>query len=83
MKYTSKEAIEIIQKEFENAPHTIDDMLGNAACNRKIKQFISACRFESLPEKECRDTLFKLFDEYNVSMNNKSEVSELIYRYYK
>ena len=29
-----------LQKEFERMPHTKHDLLGNAACGRKIKELI-------------------------------------------
>lgn len=83
MQYTVKEAIEILRVEFHDAPYTIDDMLGNAACGRKIEQLISACKYENQTEKECRETLLDILDEYGVSMENKSDVSLLISKCYK
>ena len=83
MQYTVEEAIEILRAEFQDEPHTIDEMLGNAACERKIKQFLSACRYENRAEKDCRETLLGILNEYGASMNNKSEVSILISKYYK
>ena len=78
MNYTIEEITEKLRAEFQDIPHTIEDMLGNAACNRKIRQFIATYRNENRSKSECRDALWEIFDEFGVSRANKIEVSQLL-----
>lgn len=82
MRYTIEEISEILRAEFQDAPHAIDDMLGNAICNKKIRKFIATYRNENRSKSECQEALWKIFDEFGVSMANKIEASELLKNLY-
>ena len=75
--YTIEEITDTLRDEFQNAPHAIDDMLGNAICNKKIRKFIATYRNENRSKSECREALWKIFDEFGVSMANRVEVTDL------
>ncbi len=42
-----------LYEEFENMPHTRYDLLGNAACGRKIRNLITAYIVEQKQQSEC------------------------------
>ena len=78
MYYTIEEITKKLREEFQDAPYSTEDMLGNAACNRKIRQFIATYRNENRSKSECQEALWKIFDEFEVSRANKIRVSELL-----
>lgn len=53
--------------EFERMPHTRYDLLGNAACGRKIKRLIIAYILERAESSTCKDEIKSLMIEFGVS----------------
>ena len=57
----------ILIQELENMPHTRYDLLGNAACGRKIKNVIKAYILEHFEQSICMSELKSLMIESGVS----------------
>lgn len=70
--------------EFEMMPHTRKDLLGNAACARKIKDLIMSFVKENAEESTCKDEMKSLMIESGVSEENfEKEIIPEINVYYK
>ena len=75
---------ENLQEEFERMPHTQYDLLGNAACNRKIRALIMAYISDGATLSTCGDEIKSLMIESGVSVDNfEKEIMPEITVYYK
>lgn len=70
--------------EFERMPHTRRDLLGNAACDRKIRGLILAYILEGILQNTCEaETRTLMIDSGVLEENFKKEIIPLINAYYK
>ena len=73
-----------LREEFERMPHTQYDLLGNAACSRKIRALIMAYILESAMLSTCRDEVKSLMIDSGVSEKIfEKEIMPEISVYYK
>ena len=73
-----------LREEFERMPHTQYDLLGNAACSRKIRAVIMAYVSDGVMLSTCRDEVKSLMVDSGVSEENfEKEIMPEIVGYYK
>ncbi len=73
-----------LQEEFERMPHTQYDLLGNAACKRKIEALIMSYISNDATLSTCKDEVKSLMIESGVSPENfEKEIMPEIAVYYK
>lgn len=73
-----------LQEGFERMPHTQYDLLGNAACSRKIRTLIMTYIMESATLSTCRDEVKSLMINSGVSEKSfEKEIVPEISVYYK
>ena len=79
-----EEAKQNLRDELENMPHTRNDLLGNAACGRKIRALIVAQILDGATISICIDEMKSLMLEYGVIADkfNKEIIPEISV-YYK
>ena len=71
-------------EEFENMPHSRYDLLGNAACGRKIRAFIIANINEHIPQGDCTAEMRTLMiDSGVVEENFEKDIAPYIDTYFK
>ena len=68
-----EEAKQKLREELECMPHTRFDLLGNAACGRKIRNIIIAYIFKDISQSECTDEIKALMIESGVLEKNFEE----------
>ena len=77
-------AKESLREEFERMPHTRYDLLGNAACNRKIRAVIMAYVSEGVMVSTCKDEVKSLMADSGISEEDfEKEIMPEIVGYYK
>ena len=73
-----------LRNEFELMPHTQYDLLGNAACSRKIRLLITAYILDGIAQNTCRDEIKSLMIDSGVSDDSfEKEIMPEIAAYYK
>ena len=73
-----------LREEFQNMPHTRTELLGNAACERKIRSVIIAHIIKGDLKGECIQSMKDLMIEEGVSKDSfKVEIDPYIDLYYK
>ena len=79
-----EDAKQILVDEFNDAPYTRNDLLGNAACNRKIKDLIFCYIREDIPQAECEKEIRTLMIDSKVLKEKiENDIVPLIDMYYK
>lgn len=77
-------AKQILREEFERMPHTKKDLLGNAACGRKIREFIMAYISNGATLSTCGDEARSLMIDSGVSEESiEKEIMPEIAAYYR
>ena len=72
-----------LQEEFERMPHTQCDLLGNAACNRKIRTLIMTYILDDAALSTCEDELKSLMIDSRIAEKSfeKEILPEIIVHY--
>lgn len=79
-----EEAKQILREEFQRMPHSRHDLLGNAACGRKIRILIIAYILENVSQKICVEDIKRIMLEEGVIKEDfEKEIVSYIDTYYK
>lgn len=79
-----EDAKQILVNEFNDAPYTRNDLLGNAACNRKIKDLIICYILNRISQAECEKEIRTLMIDSKVLEEKiENDILPLIDMYYK
>jgi methyl coenzyme M reductase beta subunit len=73
-----------LREEFQRMPHSRHDLLGNAACGRKIKNLIIAYILENVSQNTCVENIQRIMLEEGVIKEDfEKEIVSYIDAYYK
>lgn len=65
----------MLQNEFVDAPYVVDQLLGNAGFERKVKHFVSAFVNEGRKRSECSENLRLILEKNGIG---KVDIIEIL-----
>ena len=86
-----EQAKKVLENEFNQNPHVLNNPLGHAGSNRKIYEYIDSCIKDGLSCSECKEKLQNILKENGIDkeiepVNVNTELNiriDGIYRYIK
>ena len=65
MDKTVEQAKNVLVADLEDAPHVLEDPLGEGVTSRKIQDYVFACVTNGISKSDCVDWLYDLYHKQN------------------
>ncbi len=87
MDKTVEQAKNVLVADLEDAPHVLEDPLGEGVTSRKIQDYVFACVTNGISKSDCVDWLYDLYhkqtDDQHFKFQSRIDCSaNMLYNFY-